>query len=455
MDDTRYQRAMEGLFSRLNYERTPDAATSIADFRLNTIRRLLAALGNPQSRLPTVHLAGSKGKGSTATMVARIAEAAGYRVGLFTSPHVDRFEERFTVNGTVPEQRDVADLYDHLQQVVQKIQKQDAAFLPTFFEMSTAMGWMHFTNQHVDLAVIEVGLGGRLDSTNICNPAVTVITSISRDHTRLLGETLAAIAREKAGIIKPGVPVVTHVTDPAAARATEEIARQQGVSQFRLGTEFHCRPHRRKQGHPDLSANYRFDFQGMGIDWRDLELGMPGEHQTQNGALAVATTQLLAGQGWKLPETAVRQGLKNARCPLRVEVIHCDPLLIVDVAHNPASIAALCATIHQMPAQRRLVIFSSSRDKEAETMLRTLNETADEIWLTQFTTNPRAVELHELKQMAERILTCPWRIQNTPATAIAAARTWATPRDLICITGSFFLAAEAKSLLGTEASRPE
>lgn len=446
-DDARYQRALDELFGSLNYERTPDAARSLQDFRLNAMRTLLQDLGNPQEQLPTVHVAGSKGKGSTATMIARIVEAAGFRVGLFTSPHVDRFEERFTVNGMAPSRKQVADLFDRLREVIRQRRLQNPEFAPTFFEMSTALGWMSFLEQKVDLAVMEVGLGGRLDSTNVCKPSVTVITSISRDHTRLLGDTLSAIAREKAGIIKPGVPVVTHLTDAGAAQVTEEIARERGAPHYRLGHEFRHVPHEQTGIVQTAPACYSFDFHGLKTDWTDLALSMPGEHQTRNAALAVAVSRLLAGQGWNIPEAAVRQGLKNACCPLRVEVLRRDPLLIVDAAHNPASIAALCETLKTVKAKRKIAIFGSSRDKETDVLLSLLNESMDELWLTRFTNNPRAVELPELQRLAEKLLTRPFQLFPTIREALSAVQAEASPEDLICVTGSFFLAAEAKAIL--------
>ncbi|WP_437226824.1 bifunctional folylpolyglutamate synthase/dihydrofolate synthase [Planctomicrobium sp. SH661] len=446
-DEARYQRAIDEMYGRLNYERTPDAARSLQDFRLTQMRELLAALGNPQLSVKTVHIAGSKGKGSTATMVARIAEAAGHRAGLFTSPHVDRFEERFTINGKTPTQREVADLYDRLRSVIDALPADHPAANPTFFEIATALAWMYFADQQVDLAVMEVGLGGRLDSTNVCSPLVTVITSISRDHVRLLGNTLALIAREKAGIIKPGIPIVTNVPDSDPAEATEEIALANAAPQYRLGVEFHHHPHSLNSGDQDLPAHYTFDFKGFGVDWKNLQLGMPGEHQTRNGALAVAVTMLLRERGVNLPEEAIRQGLKNACCPLRVEVLSRAPLTVVDAAHNPASITALCETLRSVSAKRRIAIFASSRDKEADVLLSILNESMDEIWLTRFTNNPRAIEFAELEAIAARHLTKPWRLFETPQEAISTAQATTRPDDLICITGSFFLAAEAKAIL--------
>lgn len=446
-DDSRYQRALADIYSRLNYERAPDAARSVNDFQLDQMRKLLAGLGNPQLSIPTVHLAGSKGKGSTATMVARIAEAAGYRVGLFTSPHVDHFEDRFTINGVPPTHGQVANLYERLQTVCAALPGQDVLAASTFFEVATTLAWMHFSEQNVDLAVMEVGLGGRLDSTNVCQPLVTVITSISRDHTRLLGDTLALIAREKAGIIKPGIPVITNVSDPAAAQVTTDIALSQAAPEYRLGVEFQHRSQASPDGHMLEPACYSFDFDGLGVRWDNLQLSMPGEHQARNGALAIAAALLLNERGFALPETAVRAGLKAARCPLRVEVLSHAPLMIVDAAHNPASITALCESLRNVPLRRRLVIFASSRDKEVETLLGILNESMDELWLTQFTNNPRALDLVEMEEIAIRKLTRPWRLFASPQQAITAALAMAGPADLICITGSFFLAAEAKAIL--------
>jgi len=446
-DDARYQRALNEIYGRLNFERTPDAAKTLEDFHLHQMSELLAELGNPQVSIPTVHIAGSKGKGSTATMVARIAEAAGYRVGLYTSPHVERFEERFTVGGLPPTPRQVADLYDRLKVAVESLQKRSPQFSATFFELATAMGWLLFSTEKVDLAVMEVGLGGRLDCTNICNPWVTLITSISRDHTRLLGNTLPLIAREKAGIIKPGIPVITNVEDPDAALVTEEIAHEHNAPQYRLGLEIRHTPHSGQALTPFEPACFSFDYQGLGVDLNDVSLGMPGEHQTRNAALAVSAAILLRDRGFQLTDDSIRDGLKNAVCPLRVEITGRAPLTIVDAAHNPASIAALCETLKSVSARRRIAIFASSKDKEANELLSILNQSMDEIWVTRFSNNPRSIDLEEIEKIAHSVVTKPWRVFNTLKHALEESRRVVQPDDLLCITGSFFLAAEAKSLL--------
>lgn len=445
--NARYRTALEFLYGRLNYERAPDAARTLQDFKLTRMEDLLAGLGNPQLTLPTVHIAGSKGKGSTASMIARIAEAAGYRVGLFTSPHVARFEERFTVNGACPTEEEVAALLERLLPITELMDRRSSGTGPTFFELATAMGWLHFADQHVDLAVVEVGLGGRLDSTNVCSPLVTAITSISRDHMRLLGEDLESIAREKAGIIKPGVPVVSGVVQPGPAGIIQGMAQQHAAPLYRLGHEIRHTPHSPGPAPYAVPPCYSVDYQGLGADWKGIPLGMPGEHQTRNATLAVAVAQLVQQRGFSIPLEAIRDGLQRTRCPLRVEVVSRSPLTIVDAAHNPASITALCESLQDVSARRRTAIFATSRDKETAVLLEILKGHFDEILLTRYLNNPRALDLREVEEIAARVLPGRFRILGSPQEALAEARRNADPADLVCVTGSFFLAAEARLIL--------
>ncbi|WP_437205679.1 bifunctional folylpolyglutamate synthase/dihydrofolate synthase [Planctomicrobium sp. SH664] len=449
----RYRLALEFLYSRLNFERAPDTAKSLYDFKLNRMVRLLEALGNPQQQVKTVHVAGSKGKGSTSTMIARIMEQTGARVGLFTSPHVTHFEERFTVNGERPSQAAVLGLYDQVRVLVDRFDQQDPEDRLTFFELVTAMGWLHFLQQRVDLAVIEVGLGGRLDSTNICSPLVTLITSISRDHMRLLGDTVELIAREKGGIIKPGIPMVTAVMEAGPAAVIDEIAAEKGAPVDRLGVQFriHAEP-LTPPPHP-VPPLFCFDYADDQVAFQRLELNMPGDHQARNAALAVRTAVRLRESGFVVKEAAIRAGLKAAHCPVRVEVVSSDPLMIVDAAHNPASMEALCATLREVAATKKIVIFASSRDKEIGALLRVLDQHFDEIWLTRYVNNARSAQLPELEKLATTHLTRPWRSFETPGEALAFARTHHAPGDLVCITGSFFLAAEVQEILEVDRSQ--
>ncbi len=443
----RYSQAISWIYGRLNYERTPDAAASLLDFKLVRMEDLLTRLGHPERQLPTVHIAGSKGKGSTATMVAAIGEAAGLKVGLFTSPHVDQFEERFTINGGLATAQELIDLVDVVRPVVEAMDQQYSGQGVTFFELATAISWMHFARNHVDLAVIEVGLGGRLDSTNVCQPIVTAITSISRDHTRLLGETLPEIAREKAGIIKLGVPVVTAVSDAGAIQTIAEIAAANHASLFRLGQEFHSRPRPGSSSERASLPFFELDFESPQGCFEHLQLAMPGEHQTRNAAVAIQIVQLLNERGFVFSEAHIRDGLKRAVCSLRIQVMGVAPLRIVDAAHNEASITALCDTLKAVDAGQRTLIFATSRDKEVATLLSILDPNFDRIVLTRYSNNPRAVPISEFEELAPKILKTDWSIAPDPETAWNQVMAEARPNDLICVTGSFFLAAEVRNLL--------
>ena len=237
-----YQSASDFLFGRINYERTPGVPYRSRRFKLHRMRQLAARLGHPEQAFPAIHIAGTKGKGSTAAMVASVLAAAGYRIGLYTSPHLYRLEERFVVDGRPCDEETIISLLARLQPIVleldEQARQQGDPQGPTYFEITTAAALVHFRDQQVDAAVLEVGLGGRLDSTNICLPVVTAITSISFDHTRQLGTTLAAIAREKAGIIKPGIPLITGVTQPEPFGVIEQIARDHDAELLALGRDF-------------------------------------------------------------------------------------------------------------------------------------------------------------------------------------------------------------------------
>lgn len=442
--DSRYQQAIEFLYSRINYERTPDLAKSTKSFRLERMQALLSRLGDPQAAVPCVHVAGSKGKGSTATMVARILEESGTRrVGLFTSPHAHQFEERFTINQQLPELEELLPIVQRLQAVTAEM---DAERLggPTFFELATAAGWLHFQQRQVEVAVIEVGLGGRLDSTNVCQPLACVITSISRDHTRLLGETLELIAREKAGIIKRGIPVMSGILDPGSASVIQSVARDVGAPLLELGQDFTTHPQPPCAGADNRIQPWSFDYQDSKCTLPNLSLAMPGEHQTRNAALAIAVIGQLRTAGFQVSDEAIRRGLATAKIPLRIEVVSQAPLLVIDSAHNPASIHALCDTLHNT-AKNKVCVFASSKDKETSELLKILDGCFERFILTAYLENPRAVPIEELSLMAAQTLTHPWSIAPTPGAAMTLALESIQSDEMICVTGSFFLAAEVQA----------
>ncbi len=448
----RYFESLEFLFGRINYERSPNLASGLQSFSLQKMQSLLERLGNPQGEVPCVHIAGSKGKGSTATMVARILETAGYRVGLFTSPHAHRYEERFSINEELASKSEVVAIVDQLRSVTQEMDAEPDGG-PTFFELSTAAGWLHFVQKKCQVAVIEVGLGGRLDSTNVCQPLVSIITSISKDHTRLLGSTLDLIAREKAGIMKTGVPVVSGVRKPVPASVIQKVANDVGAPLYQLGQEFQVTPVAPPNDTQQVLPAWSLGYSESDYCLSQVLLAMPGEHQARNASLAIAAVRLLSQRGFEVSEEHLSKGLQAARIPLRIEVVNQEPVIVIDAAHNPASIEALCQTLQPIKADRRLCIFASSRDKDCAELLRTLDKHFDEFFLTAYQENPRAISTEELSEMAAEILTRPFSLPASPAEAMQRALTDASSNDLICATGSFFLAAEIEQFWRTSHSQ--
>lgn len=453
-----YQAALSFLYGRIDYERTMLMPYGCRELKLDRMRELLRRLGNPQDRLPIVHVAGTKGKGSTSAMLAAVLSAAGFSTGLFTSPHLERLEERFLVDGRMCGEDDLAALTDRLRPVVEKMdRKAETAgeIGPTYFELTTALGLLHFVERRVDAAVLEVGLGGRLDSTNVCLPRVCVITSISFDHMKQLGNTLEAIAREKAGIVKPGVPLVSGVSAEGARREIAEICRQRGAPLVQLGRDFDF-AYRAAAGveeMPDLpSIDFVSHTDGREQFQRDVRIGLLGEHQGANAAVALAAIDQLRSQGWSVPEPAVRRGLAEVRWPARIEVVGRRPTVILDSAHNVASVAALVKTLEEsFAARRRLLVFATTQDKQIAEMLRLLLPHFDRAIFTRYENNPRGVGPEELAALARLTSEVPIEVCTHPAAAWQRARELATDDALICVTGSFFIAAEMR---GPIASHP-
>ena len=458
LDNSEHAAALQFLLDRIDYERMRTMPYGVAEFRLGRMRQLLRRLGSPERELSIVHVAGTKGKGSTAAMIAAVATAAGYRAGLFTSPHLERVEERIAIDGLPCRPEELAALIDAVRPAVEALDRQAArrgggAIGPTYFEILTAMALLHFARAGVDLVVLEVGLGGRLDSTNVCQPKVSVITSISFDHTRQLGETLAAIAREKAGIVERGVPVVSGVTAEEPRRVIRQICRRRGCRLIEAGVDFAStyRPpiHLERE-----SALGSMDFQSpLGTPaLENLSLGLTGQHQAANAAVALAVIEELRGTKWNLPEEAVRRGLGALQWPARVEVVARRPTVVLDAAHNAASVRALVATFDEsFSARRRLLVFAASQEKDLRGMLACLLQAFDEVVLTQYGNTPRAVPAEELEALAMELSgrRCPTFAD--PAAAWDAIHRLAGPEDLICVTGSFFIAAEMRRQL---AARP-
>ena len=434
-------------YGLINYEQRTPAAD---DLKLDRMRALLAGLGDPHHRLRVIHVAGSKGKGSTSAMLAAILQRAGYRTGLFTSPHLCRVEERFQVDGRPISADELTALLGEVRAAVERRgfgAPRSAFGAPTFFEVATAVGFLHFVRRRVEAAVVEVGLGGRLDSTNVCLPAVAAITSISHDHTRLLGSRLASIAREKAGIIKPGRPAVSGATVADARAVIAQVSRERGAPLWQLGVDFRYR-YEPGQVTPAGVRRPRVEVVTRGRRWPVLELNLLGEHQAANAAVALACVERLREQGWHLPDATVAAGLAEVSWPARMEVVGRRPLVVLDCAHNVASALALVETLRSSFAPcRRWLVFAGSNDKDLAGMFRVLAPHFAHAFLTRYSDNPRCVPPEQLAELLPAGAGLPATLCPTPAGAYHAARNQAGPDDLICITGSVFLAGELRPLL--------
>jgi len=463
---------LQFLLGRENYERWQQMPYDPARMGIERMRRLLEAIGSPERNLPIIHIAGTKGKGSTSAMIAAVLSAAGYRTGLFTSPHLERIEQRLIIDGQPCDPEEFAVLLDLVRPAVEALDRDadNGRSRPTFFEIMTAMALLHFARQKVQAVVLEVGLGGRLDATNACQPVISVITSISFDHTQQLGNTLAAIAGEKAGIIKPGVPVISGVVAPEARDVIRQVCRRMGSRLIERDTDFafdyfpprhleseaacgqlvyrqvpcepsaaDSRPARVRAGHADA-----------------FDLTLLGRHQAANAATALATLDVLRHLGWNLPAVAVQRALAAVSWPARVQILSRRPTVVMDVAHNVASIQALVETLEEsFSATRRLLIFATSQDKDVRGMLSCLLDHFDEGYFTCYSNNSRAVPPEKLQQAAEELTGRRWPTFADPAAAWKATGQSATATDLICITGSFFLAAEMGPLIREGMAKPE
>jgi len=454
---TTFAEAQAFLYRRFDFERTMVAQPTVP-FKLDRMQNLAARLGNPQQDIPAVHIAGTKGKGSTAAMTASILTAAKHKTGLFTSPHLENLRQRFQIDGKLCSELEFVRLVNQLVPVVQAMDIEanvppNQDLKPTFFELTTVLAFLWFQQQQVDIAVIEVGLGGRLDSTNICHSIVTAITSISLDHTSLLGNTVELIAAEKAGIIKPNVPLVHGCTagpqdeiESRAQQADAHITRATQDIEYSIAAQS-------VQGATLRDVSMVIDQTTK--TWPVLEIGLPGQHQVNNALVVLGIAGCLIEQGFEIDDQAIIEGLAHTNCPGRLEYITGQPAILLDVAHNPDSITKLTEYLQQHFADQNWhLVFSCSQDKQVADMLDILIDKFKSITVTQFHNNPRAVDCDALLEMAQQSAAQnrshnigTLHAESDPISAIAHIRQRADSADLIIIAGSFYLIAECREQL--------
>jgi dihydrofolate synthase/folylpolyglutamate synthase len=425
-----YPQTLEYLFNKLPMYSRIGAAAYRSDLT-NTIQ-LSAALGNPERRLRTVHVAGTNGKGSTSHMLAAIFQEAGYKTGLYTSPHLKDFRERIRVNGEMISKAFVTDFVQRIQPISEKMD-------PSFFEITVVMAFDYFVQEKVDIAIIEVGLGGRLDSTNVITPDLSVITNISYDHMQFLGDTLSAIAFEKAGIIKKGIPVVVGQHHPETApifrqRAAEEETRLIFADQQRWVSDWKYQRH---------TLVVETTTSPVADDKEYYTLDLTGIYQAKNLITVLESVHILRSLGWKLPQQAIEKALKHVKRLTglhgRWEIIHEYPDIVLDVAHNEDGISQLVRQIEVTDHEELHIVIGMVKDKAIDKVLELLPRQA-----TYYFTKariPRALPEDELAQQAAAT-GLKGHAYPTVAEALNAAKTHARDRDLIIVCGSVFVVAE-------------
>lgn len=415
---------------------------------LGRIKKLLKRLGNPQDSFPIVHVAGTNGKGSTAAALESILVEAGCRVGLYTSPHLVRFNERIRIN-----KKDITGegLARAARAVRRAVEGTKAPRLSTtFFEFTTAMAFLYFKESKVDIAVVETGLGGRLDATNVHkNPLVSIITNVALDHTEHLGPLLSDIAREKAGIIKKRSAVITAVDSPGALRVIKAAARENSAALYRLGDDFSFSA---RKARPDDNA---FDYHGIFEEHRGLKINLMGRHQFGNASCALAAAELLKSNGLDIDDGAIKRGLLNIRWPGRFEVVRKNPLVVLDCAHNPDGAEALKNALQDARSGKKYrsltLVAGILADKDMAGILSILAPLADRIILTVPQTGRAAGTETLLKKLGK--FKKPCLVREKVPQACHSALELSRPEDAVCVTGSIYTVGEAKAFFTKAAQR--
>jgi len=429
-----YQAALDYIYSFIDYE-TMHLPRSAVNYDLRRVEELLFRLGNPHLAAKSVHIAGTKGKGSVAAMVTAVLIASGYTTGLYTSPHLNDLRERIRVNGELITEGELIALVERLKPEVEIVNQEATYGELTTFELLTALGFAHFKLKGVDFQVVEVGLGGRLDATNVIQPEVGIITSISLDHTDVLGNSLAEIAREKAGIIKPGSMVVTSPQLDEVAQVIEKACLNCDAGLVRVGRDV-------------VWQSLGFDAERQLLQVKGklgsykLSIPLLGRYQLENAATAVAALEVLAGKGFNISRDSIINGLAQVSWPGRFQILSHRPLLVVDGAHNPDSARKLKQSLVQYFAfDRAILVIGVSSDKDVAGIISELVPLFDKVIVTR-SRHPRAMSLEQLIAVFRR---CGIEVQAVEAVseALSLALSMAGARDLVCVAGSLFAVGEA------------
>ena len=438
--EEQYQQALDYLYSFIDYSLTRNLRYSAEKFNLKRMVSFMQRLGNPQNDYKVIHVAGTKGKGSTSAMLTSILTSAGYETGFYSSPHMLDFNERIRIGGRLISKRELVDLVNTVKAFVPLVREL------TTFEIITGMAFLFFSQQQVDFAVIEVGMGGRLDATNIVNPLLSIITSISHDHMKVLGSTLGNIAGEKAGIIKAGVPVVISNQKKSPRETIVSVAQHKGAPLYQSDRIFNIE----RGAHSLEGQSFRFvsfEHKSLGATQSSREFYMPliGDHQLENARTAYTALQIIKDKGFNISEENISEGFRKIDWPGRMEIISRDPLIIVDGAHNRDSFGKFSETIDTyLPDKKRILIFGASEDKEVELMLGRVQSSLDELIITK-AQHPRALEGEVVAAKAEK-MGIKYRVTNCVEDALELAVQAADDHTVILAAGSIFIAGAVKNV---------
>jgi len=433
--DSRYQQAIDYLASYTDYEVVPRLAHNAANYDLRRVEELLSRLGNPHLKARSIHIAGTNGKGSVATMIASVLATSGYTTGLYTSPHLHTWRERIRVDGELISESELTALVEELKPEVEIVNQKATYGRLTTFELLTTLAFAYFAAKGVDFQVLEVGMGGKFDATNVINPEIGVITSISLDHTEVLGNSLAEITAEKTGIVKPGSVVVTSPQLDEAARVIEETCLSCGAQLIKVGSDVTWQ-----------SLGFNTNQQRLRVVGRlgSYELSIPllGQHQLANAVTAVAALEVLAGKGFNISRDSITNGLARVSWPGRLQIISRHPFIVVDGAHNPDAARRLRESLERyFNFDRVILIIGASEDKDIAGVVLELAPISDKVIATRShhprTMAPVAIVAEFAKYGVET------QVVDDVSLALSEALTLAGKRDLICVAGSLFVVAEA------------